>query len=118
MGSYYMSAAQVRIDVAQSTRFRIIIAINNQMDIHNGLHVTDGNQGSTNFRSLRIVGSVYLKKGERTSVAIYSTDPSWRVQTESGFSCHKFVTKLPCGGIPIPPATEPPIMDGMEIPPT
>merc|ERR1712048_102623 len=88
---YYMCASQVRIDSASNTRFRMIIALNNGMDTHNGLHVSDGNQGSTNYRSMRILGTVYLKKGVRTSVHIYSqSDNSWRAQHESGFSCHKF----------------------------
>merc|ERR1719181_1217914 len=69
----------------------MIIALNNGMDTHNGLHVSDGNQGSTNYRSMRILGTVYLKKGVRTSVHIYSeSDNSWRAQHESGFSCHRY----------------------------
>merc|ERR1712072_883687 len=100
---YYMCATQVRIDQVQtslssSSRFRLIIAINGQIDIHNGLHVNDGNQGSTNFRSLRVAGTVYLKKGQRTSVNVYTVDKSWTLQSESGFSCHMFVTKQKCSG--------------------
>merc|ERR1711866_37863 len=99
-----MCATQIRIDAAFSTlsktgktRFRLIIPINGQLDIHNGLHVNDGNQGSTNYRSLRVAGTVYLKKGDRASVAVYSwKDASYKVQTESGFSCHKFLTRSKC----------------------
>ena len=115
---YYMCATQVRIDAAMSSRFRMIIAINGQMDLHNGLHVNDGNQGSTNYRSLRVAGTVYLKKGQRTSVNVFSwSDQSWRVQTESGFSCHMFTTKPKCPkkGVTTtrpratrPPQTQPP----------
>lgn len=94
---YFMCATQVRVDQVLSTsRFRLIIAINGQIDIHNGLHVNDGNMGSTNYRSLRVAGTVYLKKGERTSVHVYTADQQWTLQTESGFSCHKFVTKSKC----------------------
>merc|ERR1712187_778413 len=101
---FYMCATQIRIDAAFSTlsktgktRFRLIIPINGQLDIHNGLHVNDGNQGSTNYRSMRVAGTVYLKKGDRASVAVYSLkDTSYRVQTESGFSCHKFFTRSKC----------------------
>merc|ERR1712032_1439056 len=40
---------------------------------------------------MRIVGSVFLKKGEKTSVHIYSqSDNYWRAQHESGFSCHMY----------------------------
>merc|ERR1712199_20206 len=94
---YFMCATQVRIDSASNSRFRMIIAVNGEVDIHNGLHVNDGNQGSTNYRSLRIAGSVHLKKGDRTSVHVFSfSDKEWKVQTESGFSCHMFLTKLKC----------------------
>merc|ERR1711912_183581 len=87
------------IDSASNSRFRMIIAINGQVDIHNGLHVNDGNQGSTNYRSLRIAGSVHLKKGDRTSVHVFSfSDKEWKVQTESGFSCHMFLTRAKCAG--------------------
>merc|ERR1712187_668423 len=114
---YYMCATQVRIDSATSSRFRLIIAINGQKDLHNGLHVNDGNQGSTNYRSLRVDGSVYLKKGFRTSVNIFAfSDQSWNVQTESGFSCHMFVTRTKCTSkttIGRPPApTRPPKLGG------
>merc|ERR1719174_2474672 len=96
------------------------------MDIHNGLHVSDGNQGSTNYRSMRIVGTVYLKKGERTSVHVYSqSDNSYRVQSESGFSCHKFITKLSCssgggggGGSVTRLPTTPRMADGSMTMPT
>merc|ERR1719201_272738 len=119
---YYMCATQVRIDSAATSRFRLIIAINGQMDIHNGLHVSDGNQGSTNYRSLRIVGSIYLKKGQRTSVHVYSqSDNSYRVQSESGFSCHKFITKLACGsggGGGGSGTTTPRMADGGMLPPS
>merc|ERR1712032_984882 len=106
---YYMCATQLRIDSASNTRFRMIIALDNGMDTHNGLHVSDGNQGSTNYRTMRIMGTVYLKKGVRTSVHVYSaSDNSWRLQHESGFSCHKFAasaggtlpgTTLKCGSV-------------------
>merc|ERR1712037_557486 len=107
---YYMCAAQLRVDSASNTRFRMIIALNNGMDTHGGLHVSDGNQGSTNYRTMRIMGTIYLKKSDRTSVHVYSaSDNSWRLQHESGFSCHKFGggggggtlpgTTLKCGSV-------------------
>jgi len=90
---YYACGAQVRIQSGNNGLFRMIIAINNKNDVNLGLHVLTGNQGSTNYRSMSLAGTVYLKKGDKTSVNIYSaTDTSWYVNTESGFSCHKFVT--------------------------
>ena len=112
---YYVCAAQVRIDsTSSSARYRMIIAINNEMDINNGLHVTDSNVGITNYRSLRLAGSVYLKKGDMTSVAILppTTEKQWKVHTESGFSCHMFMTKKPCKGDDVPEPTEPIKADG------
>jgi len=110
---YYMCAAQVRVDSTYSSaRYRMIIAINNAMDINNGLHVTDSNIGFTNYRSLRLAGTVYLKKGDMTSVAIQapSTEKAFKVHSASGFSCHMFMTKKPCGNAP-PKPTEKPITE-------
>jgi len=88
---YYMCAAQVRIDSKTSQRMKMVIALNNQPDVHSGLHASVGNMGSTNYRSLSLVGSVWLTKGLRVSVHTYSQyDNSYRVQHESGFSCHKY----------------------------
>jgi len=94
---YYACASQVRIDAGSSTYFRLVIAINGQADVNNGLHAIDGAQGSTNYRTMRLAGTIYLKKGEKTSVHVYSaTDNSYRVQHESGFSCHKFAPADKC----------------------
>jgi len=127
---YYVCATQIRIDQAQissNSRFRLIMAINGQVDLHSGLHVNSGNGGDTNYRSLRLAGTVYLKKGTRTSVHVYSSvDDNWLVQSESGFSCHMFVTKLKCSGSsggggqqtrPMETTTRPQIADGFRTPP-
>lgn len=91
---YYACGVQVRLQSADSTSFfRLIISVNNKNDLHAGLHVIDGNKGTTNYRSMSVAGTTYLKKGDKTSVKLYSQkDTSWHVMTESGFSCHKFVT--------------------------
>merc|ERR1712003_50221 len=90
---FYACATQVRIDSASNTRFSMIISINGQADYHGGLHVTEGNQGSSNYRTMRIVGTIYLNKGVTTSVLVYSQSDNWyRVQHESGFGCHMFGT--------------------------
>merc|ERR1712048_858344 len=67
---------------------------------------------------------MYLEKGDRASVAVYSPDYSWRINTESGFSCHMFATKSSCDEKittvkpPVkPPVGTPPIMDGNLTPP-
>ena len=95
---YYACAAQVVIEFASSaddSYFRLLIGINNQMNVNNGMHAIDGNGGSWNRRSMRVAGTVYLKKGNRVSVNIYSKkDVKWTAQHASGFSCHLFTTHV------------------------
>merc|ERR1712032_1682133 len=91
---YYVCATQLRLQSTDtSSYFRLIISINNKNDVNAGLHVIEGNRGSTNYRAMRLAGTTYLKKGDRTAVSLYSQkDTYYFVQSESGFSCHKFVT--------------------------
>ena len=63
----------------------MVIALNGNKDVNNGLHVIEGNGGSTNYRTLSVSGNVQLKKGQYTSVFLYSSnDYSYIVQRESG----------------------------------
>jgi hypothetical protein len=57
------------------------------------------NQGSSNYRSMRVAGTLKLSGSDTVSVVVYSSsDNSWTAQSESGFSCHKFesYTCSPC----------------------
>ena len=65
--------------------FRVVIAINGDHDAGNGLHVIDGNGGSTNYRTMSVSGNLQLKKGQYASVYVYSSfDNSYTVNSESG----------------------------------
>ena len=92
---YYLCSTQVRLDGAAATSyFRVTIAINGNRNGNNGLHVIDGNGGSTNARTLGVTGTIQLKAGQHTSVFVYSSGDSYKIQSESGFSCHRFSTEI------------------------
>merc|ERR1712054_524673 len=70
---YYVCASQLRIDsMSRSYHVRMIIAVNGHKDTNNGLHVIQGNRGSTNYRSLRVAGTLYLEKSDSVSVMVYT----------------------------------------------
>jgi len=95
---YYACAAQIRLDSFSGAYARVTIALNGGSDVNSGLHSIEGNAGSTNYRSMRVAGTIFLQKGWRTSVQIYSAnDNSWRAQSESGFSCHMLKTESTSG---------------------
>lgn len=51
--------------------------------------------GSTNYRALTVTGSLKMDPKDYVSVFLYSeNDNSWTAQTESGFSCQRFSTKV------------------------
>lgn len=59
-----------------------------------GLAVIDGNGGSSAYRTLRVTGTIELRKGEYVSVWVYSSGDSYTIQSETGFSCHRFTTTV------------------------
>ena len=72
-----------------SSYTHLMIAINNDNEVENGLTSREGNYGDTDQRFQGVTGVIQLKKSQFTSVWINSvTDNSWTIQTESGFSCH------------------------------
>ena len=58
-----------------------------------GLNVIDGN-GGLQMRTLSVTGTIELKKGEYVGVWIYSSGDSYTIQSETGFSCHRFTTTV------------------------
>merc|ERR1712032_1129834 len=94
---YYICSATARFDSADRSRlFRLLITINDNRDVNNGLHTING-YGSTDYRPLTVAGSLYVKEGQRVSMWVYSDhDNSWRVQHESGFGCHLIETYTKC----------------------
>ena len=84
-GSYFVSA-NIRLDDATGTYFRIVIAVNGKTDIDNGLHAIQGLPPSY-FCTMNVAGVVKLDVGDYVSVWIYSdSDTQWYVSGESGFS--------------------------------
>ena len=92
---YYLCNANVRLDRFGGTYSRLLIAINNRKDVNNGLHTIEGNGGSTNYRSMMVSGTLQMKKGQFASVYVFSsTDIHYRIQTETGFSCHQLDSNI------------------------
>ena len=71
--------------------FQLVIAINGNHDANTGLHVIDGDGGSTNYRTLAVSGNLQLKKGQYASVFVFSSfDDTYTVHSETG------TTHMPC----------------------
>lgn len=89
---YYACAVNARVDQANSdSTFRLILAINGHPDVNQGLHAIAGNGGSSNYRTMKVAGTLHLKKGQTLSVTMYSSnDAYYTLQRESGFSCQMF----------------------------
>jgi hypothetical protein len=86
---YYLCSSQVRIDSFSSSYSRMVIAINGNTDVNNGMHAIEGDYGDTNYRFHSVSGVIKINAGQWVSVWINSVnDNSWMMQTESGFSCH------------------------------
>jgi hypothetical protein len=100
-GGYYVCATQIRLDLSSTISsyayVRVLLAVNGQLDYNNGMHTIDGNQGSTNYRTLRVAGIVRLDPGSKISVHVYNSyDASWTLNQESGFSCNRLKSRPAC----------------------
>ena len=101
---YYICTAQIRLDSASSSSyFRVLLAINDKMDVKSGLNAIGGNKGAKDKRTLRIAGTIFLKKKTKVSLYTYSsTDNYYTTNSESGWGCHLFSAdisscpQLPC----------------------
>ena len=89
---YFACTAQIRLDSASSSGFfRTILALNGDTSKTKAFVSIDGNKGSTNYRTMRVAGTVRMKKGDTVAVFVYSSsDTSYKVTSESGFSCNNF----------------------------
>jgi len=90
-GAYYCYA-QLRLDDTSRNLYRVILSRNQEKDVNNGFHSIGGNYGSTNYRSMRLVGNAWFRKGDTVSLFTYSSSDSYTAQSESGFGCHKLAT--------------------------
>ena len=94
---YFLCSTNLRIDnLHYGGLSRVMIAINGNTDVQNGMTTTEGDGGSTNHRSMRVSGTIKLKKAQYTSVWAYTNymDNSWNIHDESSFSCHKLESSL------------------------
>ena len=88
---YYLCSTQIRIENFGSSYTRVTIAIDGTKDDHqNGMTTILGDYASTNYRAQGLSGVIYVKAKQYVSVWVQSTtDNSWQVHSESGFSCHQ-----------------------------
>ncbi|PHS10038.1 MAG: hypothetical protein COA88_03140 [Kordia sp.] len=85
---FYMFSAQVRIDGMNTGYVRLLIAINNNTDVNNGLHaIRNSETASASFDTMSVSGVVQLSAGDTVSIYIQSSsDTSFTIQGESGFN--------------------------------
>merc|ERR1711881_200653 len=59
---YFICSAVMRLDSADRSRYlRLLITVNENKDINNGLHAMNG-YGSSDYRPLTVAGSIYLEE--------------------------------------------------------
>ena len=86
-GIYYVSA-NIRMDSTNlSSILRVIIAINQNYDINNGLHAIETHKAA--YTTLTVAGFVRVNTGDVISVFVYSEDTSYVTQAQSGFSVNR-----------------------------
>jgi len=92
-GLYFFSA-QVRLDGINTGFARLLIGIRGQLSLENGMHAIFQGGPNTDFHTLNVSGVLKLTKGQEVvAVAYSSTDTSWSIQSESGFSGY-LITRL------------------------
>ena len=86
-GIYYVST-NVRLDYATRSQYgRVVIAVNGNPDINNGLHAIEGYTAT--FVTMAVSGFVRLLSGDTVSVYAYTQDTSYQISTQSGFSVNR-----------------------------
>ena len=85
---------QIQTHSLSKTGSKVVIAINGKMNGYSGLLAVDGS--STDQHTLRVAGTIALKRGWTTSVKIFTTDKNWMAKSSSGFSCHLLTTSNGC----------------------
>ena len=86
---YYFCYMNLRVDrVGRQGYFRAFISMGDR-NFYNGLHAVEGDHGSQDKRYMNVAGTLDLKKGNTVSVFTFSSDdPSYKLNSESGFGCH------------------------------
>ncbi|WP_298543380.1 hypothetical protein [uncultured Aquimarina sp.] len=87
VNGFYFFSAQVRFDGVNSGFFRLLVGVEGALALDNGLHAISQGDATTDFHTLSVSGVLRLSAGEKVHVNVTSsTDNSWSLQTESGFS--------------------------------
>jgi hypothetical protein len=82
----YFASANVRLDAASGAFFRLMVAVNGDTSLKNGLTAIRGNPPSS-YYTMNVAGVVNLTRGDYLSVWVYSyQDTRWYLNGESGFS--------------------------------
>jgi hypothetical protein len=93
-GTYYCSA-QVRLDSFAGSYMRLLVALDGDTDVSNGMHSIIGNGASTNYQSLNVAGTMKIDAGHYVSTYVLAVgDDSTNIQHESGFGCHLLDTEI------------------------
>ena len=84
---------QVQADSLPKAKTKIVLALQQKTNGHGGLFAIEGNGGSTDKRTLRVSGTVALRKGWTVAVKVFTLkDKKWTANSQSGFSCHMLKT--------------------------
>ncbi|MDY8134887.1 C1q-like domain-containing protein [Aquimarina sp. 2201CG5-10] len=87
VNGFYFFSAQVRFDGVNSGFYRLLVGVEGALSLDNGLHAISQGDATTNFNTLSVSGVLRLSAGDKVHVNVTSsTDTSWSLQTESGFS--------------------------------
>eukprot|EP00434_Breviolum_minutum_P026604 symbB.v1.2.023516.t1/scaffold2153.1/size87802/7 len=82
----YQVNCNLRLNNARGWYFRVLVAIQGDLDVNNGLHSIQG-YPTKDYYTLSAGGTMSLTAGQTVSCWVYSQDDtSWSVSKESGFS--------------------------------
>ena len=83
----YLVSTNLRLDGADSGIHRVAIALNGKLDTTTGLTAVKSGALHKRYQTVNVFGAVSLTKGTTLSVwAQATTDKSWTIYSESGFS--------------------------------
>lgn len=87
VNGFYFFSAQVRFDNITTGYFRILLGIDGALSLDNGLHAIKNADANSLYHTLSVSGVLKLSAGDQVYVNAYSSsDNSWSLQSESGFS--------------------------------
>ena len=87
---------QIQAQSLSTIGAKIVIALNGKRNSNGGVFAAESNGRSSGQRTLRVAGTIAMKRGWKASVRIFSKDKSWVAKGSSGFSCHLLKTFDEC----------------------